>query len=116
MCMERRAARCDLRRAEAPGLTLSDLDTENASVTVRRKGGKVHRAYLASGARAAVMAWLAATPNILPALFLQSHRRLRQPTTAAKYDRRVSAPRRKRPADSQAASRRDTPIVHSVAR
>jgi integrase len=51
---------CGLRRTEAVGLDLADVDPESGAVTVRRgKGRRARLAYLPSGGRAALSAWLA---------------------------------------------------------
>ena len=50
---------CGLRRAEAAALDLEDLDREAWTLTVNGKGRRQRLAYLASGAREALEAWLA---------------------------------------------------------
>lgn len=50
---------CGLRRAEAVGINLADLDREAWQLVIRGKGRKERLAHLTNGTRAAVEAWLA---------------------------------------------------------
>jgi site-specific recombinase XerD len=49
---------CGLRRSEAVGLDLSDLDNATGTLVVRGKGRKERAVYVANGAKLAVDAWL----------------------------------------------------------